>query len=164
MVYRDYFVLWINFSYLSIVVSAKEFLDQQSREFQKHVETRNELERTLQYHRNIKTHRTIPRKFRPSDTPKTVRHSITLTDDFTQKYENLFFEHLDKVITNNQITLELTKAAMESILTQTETYLSSIEASPLTVTDLYHQFLYSFQSRDRQPLPGCNSWLVIAGH
>ena len=76
-----------------------------------------------------------------------------LMTDFEQKYERLFFEHLDKVITSDNITLELTNAAIQNILAQTETYLASLQAAPQTVTQLYQTFLTNNHITDREPLP-----------
>ena len=73
-----------------------------------------------------------------------VQSNSMLMADFEQKYERLFFEHLDKVITRDNITLELTNAAIQNILAQTETYLASLQAAPQTVTQLYQTFLDTF--------------------
>ena len=94
----------------------------------------------------------IPRVYRPKMMTTTQPNS-TLTDEFKRKYERLFFDHLDKVITSDNITLELTNAAIQNILEQTETYLASLEASPQATTDLYDTFLTNNHITDRQPLP-----------
>lgn len=96
---------------------------------------------------------TIPRKYKPQVVMTTVRSNSTLTTDFEQKYERLFFEHLDKIITSDNITLELTNATIQSILAQTETYLASLQAPPQEVTQLYQTFLASNHITDREPLP-----------
>ena len=75
---------------------------------------------------------TIPRKYKPQVVMTTALSNSTLTTDFEQKYEQLFFEHLDKIITSDNITLELTNATIQSILAQTETYLPGISASLTT--------------------------------
>lgn len=76
-----------------------------------------------------------------------------LTDDFNRKYERLFFDHLDKVIKADTITLELTKSRKDSILAQTETYLSTLPVSPQTLSDLYQHFLTMNKITDHTPLP-----------
>ena len=96
---------------------------------------------------------TIPRKFKPQTVMTTVQPNSTLTIDFEQKYERLFFEHLDKIITSDNITLELTNAAIQNIMAQTETYLASLQAPPQTVTQLYQTFLANNHITDREPLP-----------
>ena len=72
-----------------------------------------------------------------------IQLNSMLTADFEQKYEQLFFKHLDKIITSDNITLELTNAAIQSILAQTETYLASLQAPSQEVTQLYQTFLTS---------------------
>ena len=101
----------------------------------------------------MKTYRTIPRKFKPPSVPTTTNPDTQLTDDFNQKYEELFFNHLDKILMNDSLTLELTKSRIDNILAQTETYLSSLQASPQTLSDLYHQFLSTNHITDHTPLP-----------
>lgn len=97
--------------------------------------------------------KTIPRRYKPPKTLTTVQHNSTLATDFEQKYETLFFQHLDKVITNDNITLELTNAATLNILAQTETYLASLPITPQPLTELYKTFLHNCHMTDRQPLP-----------
>ena len=43
-------------------------------------------------------------------------------DEFTKKYEQMFFEHVEKVVTSDNISLELTKTAVNNVLSQTEVY------------------------------------------
>ena len=101
----------------------------------------------------MKTYRTIPRKFKPPSVPTTTNPDTQLMDDFNQKYEELFFNHLDKILTNDNLTLELTKSRIDNILAQTEIYLSSLQVSPQTLSDLYHQFLTTNHITDHTPLP-----------
>ena len=101
----------------------------------------------------MKTYRVIPRKFKPPSVPTTTNPDTQLTDDFNQKYEELFFNHLDKILMNDSLTLELTKSRIDNILAQTETYLSSLQISPQTLSDLYHQFLSTNHIADHTPLP-----------
>ena len=70
------------------------FLEHQTKEIQKCQQQQKELERMIQYHHNIKTYRTIPRRFKPSNIPTTAKPNSTLTDDFNGKFERLFFDHL----------------------------------------------------------------------
>ena len=107
----------------------------------------------LKNHHDLKATRTIPRRYKPPKILTSVRHNSTLSTDFEQNYEALFFQHLDKVITNDNVTLELTNAATSNILAQTETYLASLHLTPQSLTELYKSFLHSCQLTDRQPLP-----------
>ena len=139
----------INYGLLAVHL----FLAENTKEIQICQQRKQELERTIQYHENMKMYKTIPRKFKPPNVPTTMKPNIPLTDDFNRKYEKLFFDHLDKVITNDTLTLELTKSRIDNILTQTETYLSSLQISPHTLSDLYHQFLTNNHITHHTPLP-----------
>ena len=94
------------------------FLQNQSMEYQHHLLKIRELTATL----TIQSYKTIPKEYVPL-TLKTSNPS--LTEEFNSQYNQLFFQHLDKVITNNQIKVELHKS---SIIVQTEAQLSK---SPL---------------------------------
>ena len=83
----------------------------------------------------------------------TVLPNPILTDEFTKKYEQLFFEHVERVITSDNISLELNKAAITSVLSQTETYLSSLSTPPQTLTEIYYNFLSENHVIDHTPLP-----------
>ena len=107
----------------------------------------------IQYHCSVLRYRTIPRKFRPSTTPVTVLPNPTLTNEFTQKYEQLFLEHVEKIVTSNSISLEITKAAINNILSQTETYLSSVSVPPQILTEIYYKFLAENHMTNHTPLP-----------
>ena len=101
----------------------------------------------------MKMFHTIPRKYKPPTVMTAIQPNSTFTADFEQKYEQLFFDHLDKIITSDSITLELTNAAIQSILAQTETYLASLQAPSQRITQLYQTFLTSNHITDREPLP-----------
>ena len=96
---------------------------------------------------------TIPKKFKPPSIPTTVKSNSTLSDDFSRQYESIFFSHLNKVLTNDKVDLELTKAAMENIIANTETYLCSLEVPAQVRADLHHQFLTTNQITSHRPLP-----------
>lgn len=115
------------------------FLAERSNNLKKHSQKKSELEQAIQYHRNILRHRTIPRKFRPPTTAATILPNPTLTNEFTKNYERIFFEHIERVIASDNISLELTKAAISNVLSQTEVYLSSLSMSPQTLTETYYK-------------------------
>jgi signal recognition particle GTPase len=128
-------------------------IDEQAKELNRCKQQQKEIERTIHYHQNMKTYRTIPRKFKPSNVPTTTNPSTQLTDDFNKKYEELFFNHLDKILMNDSLALEITKTRIDNILKQTETYLSSLQVPPQTLSTLYHQFLTANHIIDHTPLP-----------
>ena len=49
--------------------------------------------------------------------------TLPLTTVFNEKYEKILYRHLKKVITSNNITLELQKTILKSITNETEQYL-----------------------------------------
>ena len=51
----------------------------------------------------MKIYRTIPRTFKLPVVPKTVKPNDTLDNEFRQWYETLFFEHLDRIMTKDNI-------------------------------------------------------------
>ena len=71
-----------------------------------------DLTATLNYQQQIQAHRTIPVSHQPR---KLKTSDVTITKEFEKDYEYLFFNYLDKAITNNNIQLELRKAALAAI-------------------------------------------------
>lgn len=65
-------------------------------------------------------YRTIPKLCRPQ-VLTTVNPNKSLTDNFNRDYEELFFKHLERVMTN--ITLEIHKARVDNALAQFDQYL-----------------------------------------
>ena len=120
------------------------FLDTQSLEYQKHISHIKELESTLQHQYMIQSQKTIPKMY----TPKILQISNPLlTQKFKQEYRSLFFQQLDKAIESNTISLELHKAASNSIVTQIEHH------TPSNITELYHRFISQNNIREHTPLP-----------
>ena len=142
-----------SYATLIILIAVHSFLDDQTKELKKCKQRQKEIEQSIRYYQNMKMYRTIPRKFKPSNIPTTTNPETPLTDDFNQKYEELFFSHLDKVLVSDNLTLELTKLRIDNILAQTETHLSSLQLSPRTLSDLYNQFLTNNHITDHTPLP-----------
>ena len=71
-----------------------------------------ELTSTLDYQLRIQAHRTIPN----CHQPRRLRTQDTnITKQFDKDYETLFFDYLDKAIINNNIQLELYKAALTTL-------------------------------------------------
>ena len=57
----------------------------------------------------------IPKQYQPKQL-KTF--DSALLEEFNQKYNTLFFQQLEKVITTNTIKLKLTECMLASIITQ----------------------------------------------
>ena len=69
------------------------FLDKQSKEYQRHCAIRNKARRVLQLQNNIRAFKTIPKQYSPQRYLQLVQPTPTLTQEFHEKYKELFFEH-----------------------------------------------------------------------
>ena len=75
------------------------------------------LESTLKYQKNIKSFKTIPKKYTSTCTLKLAENNDTalqLQQTFDSEYKKLFYKHLDKVMSENTIALEIKKAKILS--------------------------------------------------
>lgn len=124
---------------MAMFITIEETLKQNSTEYQQHLTTRNRIARALQYQNNIISFKTIPKRFLPS-TPEIVIPNTTLTNEFQTEYQQLFFQHLNKVITHNTITIGLENARLQEIITRTENQLSMLDAPTEVIAQLRHQF------------------------
>lgn len=136
------------------------FLQQQTTEYQHHLNNKNKVTKILQYQHNIQTYRSIPKHYFPLKTPETLTEETTLTKEFQDQYEQLFFQHLNKIILHNTITLELETARLEAIVSHVEQHLATLNLPSHTLSQLYHQFLsknnitnHTIPSQLRQLLP-----------
>ncbi len=129
------------------------FLEQQTQQYQQHLTTRNKTIKTLRHQNNIKAYRTIPKLYLPPKTPELIIQDTTLSRQFDQQYESLFFDNLDKVITQNTITLELENARLRHIIQQTEKHLTTVTAPTNVITQLHCNFLTRNNITDHDILP-----------
>lgn len=126
------------------------FLVNQTTECQKHRKHVEELERTLQHQRRILTEKSIPKIY----TPKQLQTSNNqLTEKFMQDYGDLFFQHLNKVIESNTISLELHKAALNSVIMQTEQKLVSSQLQTDEKVKRYYEFMSDNNIQEHIPIP-----------
>lgn len=102
-----------------------QFLEQQSKDYQNHVKTKIRLQHAIAYQDQIKLSRIIPRQYRPKIL-NPVSTAVSEKEEFEMEYSALFFKHLDKVMTQNQVSLELEKGALLSIIAQTVQHLSQL--------------------------------------
>lgn len=121
--------------------SIEEFLRQQSQLYQHHLNVRNKANKVLQHQHEIRLNKTIPKQYLPQKSLQLIVSNTTMTSEYQQKYQHLFFQHLDEVITNNTITLELEAAQMRQILTHTEKQLATLTATSATIAEYYHHFI-----------------------
>ena len=119
--------------------SAEETLKKYSSEYQQHLTIRNKSAKILQHQRNILHFKTIPKRYLPA-TPEIVTANSILSNDFQTEYQELFFQHLNKIISHNTITLELENARLNKLIVRTETHLSSLQASAETTEQLRRHF------------------------
>ena len=70
-----------------------------------------------------------------------------------QDYDNLFFQYLNKVIESNTISLELHKAALNSVIIQTEQELVSSQLQTDEKVQMYYKFTSENNIQDRTPIP-----------
>ena len=123
-------------------MDTRQFLEQQSKEYKSHLENRKRLENAIKYHHQIRVSRMIPRQFKPK-VLNPVSRAVSLQEDFEKEYSTLFFNHLDKVITQNQVSKELEEGVLQAIVTHTIQHLSQLDKPLSEIQQLYHTFVHS---------------------
>ena len=96
------------------------FLREQGKKYQSHLIKQNKLSTALHFQRNIQLYKSIPKQYLPPsglDMPTNDNESLVV--EFTRAYEEIFFQHLDKVIIHNTISLELEEAHLRNITSPT---------------------------------------------
>ena len=121
-------------------MSVFQFLRDQSKEYQCHVQRRNKLEKAIAHQHQIQLTKRIPRQYKPKIL-NPVFNTTQLQREFETEYDTLFFHHLNKVMTQNQISVELEKGALQSIVTQTIRHISCLDKPKEEIHQLYQQFL-----------------------
>ena len=86
------------------------------------------------------THKTIPKMYRPH-VLTTINPLPSITEDFNKEFETIFFKHLERVMTNNNMALEIEKAHLSSILFQVDHHLINSSQSPEEGARLYSRFI-----------------------
>ena len=99
------------------------------KQYQRHCDIRNKARRVLQLQNNIRAFKTIPKQYSPQSYLQLVQPTPTLTQEFHEKYKELFFEHA--------ITLEMEQARLRQIVSYTEEQLAkSTEPDATDITDI----------------------------
>ena len=114
------------------------FVQRQTAEYQKHLAIIQDLEATVHHQQTLLDHKVIPSSYQPKALKTS---STTLQEEFNKKYETLFMEHLNKVLTSNVISLQMHKASLTSIILQIEKQLSISLLSKEKIKNIYHKFL-----------------------
>lgn len=65
----------------------------------------------------------------------------------------MFFEHLDKTITNNIISLQLEEAHMKDVVSCTEVSLATAQVPTDVMADIYQKFIDDNEIQDHQLEP-----------
>ena len=131
------------------MASFASFLEAQSKEYQGCLKHIQDLTVTLEHQRNIQISQIIPKK-----TSKS-----SLTEEFDQKFQELFFQHLSKVITSNTIKLQILEANAITIITQTEKYLSSLPLSLEQLRSIHSKFVSDNSLEHHTLIPALQSKL-----
>lgn len=115
-----------------------------SQEYKTHLAKVNKLEHTLKQQQSMMLHKSILKMYQPK-VLMPVNPIASLSEDFNKEYRALFFKHLERVMTNNNIALEIKKACLTNILSQVDHYLSSCSDTPDHITKLYDNFILENQ-------------------
>lgn len=124
--------------------TSKHVLHTLSQEYKTHLTQVNRLEHTLKQQQTMMLHKSIPKMYQPK-VLTSVNPIASLTEDFNKEYRALFFKHLERVMTNNNIALEVKKARLTNIMTQVDHYLSSCGETPNHIAKLYDNFIMENQ-------------------
>ena len=120
-----------------------QFLEQQSKQYQSHLEKQNRLKTAIRYQHQIKTTKIIPRQYKPKILkPLSNSRQNILKHEFETEFNTLFLRHLEKVMTQNQVSLELENGALQSIIAQTIQHISQQDKPQGEIQKLCDQFLY----------------------
>ena len=138
----------------------KTFIQLQTLQYQRHLTLKNKAINTLEHQNNLKLYKTIPKDYYPKKLLATVTPDSLLAQEFAQEFQNIFFQHLDKVITENQITLELEEARLRDTILQTEKHLTTIKASREVITQLYDDFIQTNKIQTLAILPELQKMLL----
>ena len=84
----------------------------------------------------------FPRQFKPK-VLNPVSRAISLQEKFEKEYGILFFNHLEKVITQNQVSKELEGSVLQAIITHTIQHLSQLDKPIAEIQQFYYTFIHN---------------------
>ena len=111
-----------------------------SEEYQSHLLQIQKVESTIEQQQKMMSYHTIPKMYRPR-VLTTINCNKSIVEDFNKGFEKLFFQHLERVLTSNSITLEIEKGHLERVLSQVDDYLNKLDTTPLHRAQLYDDFI-----------------------
>ena len=115
------------------------FLEEQSKQYQSHLK---KLRTTLNFQHNIRNYKTIPKQYSPSSFLEIpADNQSTLTANFQQEYNKLFFKYLNQVLTYNTISLELEESRLKNFVSHVKESLTRSSLSPTETNLLFENFL-----------------------
>ena len=106
-------------------------------EYQKHFAIIQDLEATVHNQQTLLDKKVIPNSYHP----KTLKTNNTTLQEEFKKYETLFMDHLNKVLTSNIISLQMHEATLTSIILQAEQELSTSPLPKEKIKQVYQKFL-----------------------
>ena len=118
----------------------KHVIRELSQEYSSHLSRTKKIEHTLEQQQKMMTYKTIPKMYRPQ-VLTTVNPIPSITESFNKEFETIFFKHLERVITNNELALEVEKAHLVSVLSQVDHHLTSHNLSPDQRAYIYSRFI-----------------------
>ena len=128
--------------------TAEEIVELNIEEYQKHQAIVDRLTKSLQNQNNIRTFQTIPKCYRPPATLDIIVPNPDLSEEFSTRYQRLFFQHLTKVITHNTVSLELEQARLRDIKTRTLQQIQAGNTDEENVSLLKKKFLTAINSQE----------------
>lgn len=122
------------------IESPERVLQLMAEEYHSHLNQVKKLESAIEQQRKMMAYKTIPKAYRPQVlTP--INHNKSIVEDFNKEFEKVFFQHLERVQTSNNITLEIEKGHLANILSQVDEYLSKLKIPPDHTARLYDNFI-----------------------
>ena len=107
----------------------------------------------LSLQQKAKKSHTIPKQHRPHPLYTATPDAFKEKEKFNQQYETLFFEHLDRVILQNTIAIEIKQAKIQNILQTTEQALAESQDDPEIIQRQYKTFLLTNNITNHEMTP-----------
>lgn len=109
------------------------------------------IETTLTHQNTIALYKDLPKKYKPN-LLTVVSGDSELNQEFLSSYDSIFFKHLQKVITHNNIQLEATCSKLSDIVPQVQKHLATLSLPAHQTTKLYEDFLKQCQLTKDTPV------------
>ena len=107
------------------------------------------LEKIIQHQKQIQLQQKVPWKYSPRT--QLENKDTTLQDTFNREFKDLFYKHLEKVISANVISLEIQKTRLNVLIQNAETKMIHMSKSPDNLQQIYDEFLSRTNITNYQP-------------